>query len=70
MPNYTIDDICAELAELYGSPCNFSPQDEYMLENGKCEDCCGDIPDSECWKRYFDIKFNTDAVMRGEKNER
>ena len=61
MAEYSIDDICNELAELYGSPCNFSPQDEYMLENGKCEDCCGDIPDKECWKRYFDTKFNTDA---------
>lgn len=53
-----MDKVCGELAELYGSPCNYSPQDEYMLENGSCEDCCGEISDKECWFRYFHRKFN------------
>ena len=57
-PNSYVNAIYAELAKLYGSPCsNFSHQDEYMLENGKCDDCCVDIPDKECWKRYFKRKF-------------
>lgn len=58
MPNYTIDDICNELARLIGIPCIFKSAEEIMLQ--KCEDCGDGIPDSECWKRYFDIKFNTD----------
>lgn len=53
-----MDKVCGELAELYGSPCNYSPQDEYMLENGSCEDCCGKMSDKECWFRYFHRKFN------------
>jgi hypothetical protein len=56
-----INKICEELAELYGSPCNYSPQDEYMLENGSCEDCCGDISDKDCWARYFHRKFNLEV---------
>ncbi len=52
-----VNAIYAELAELYGSPCNFSPMDDYMLENGQCNNCCGDIPDKECWKRYFELKL-------------
>ena len=49
--------ICAELAEMFGSPCNFTPPDEFMLDNGCCEDCCGEIPDEECWERYFETKL-------------
>ena len=60
-----MDKVCTELAELYGSPCNYSPQDEYMLENGSCEDCCGEISDKECWFRYFHRKFNC-ARMDGD----
>lgn len=57
-PDSYVNAIYAELAELYGSPCsNFSHQDEYMLENGKCDDCCGDISDKECWKRYLEMKL-------------
>ena len=26
-------DICEIIAELFGSPCNYSPMDEIMLEN-------------------------------------
>ena len=54
--NY-INAIYEELSELFGSPCNFSPMDDYMLENGGCDDCCGDIADKECWSRYFQTKF-------------
>ena len=56
---YTIDDICAELAQLIGIPCIFKSAEEIMLH--RCKDCGKDIPDSECWRRYFDIKFNTDT---------
>ena len=65
MAKYTIDDICNELARLIGFPCFFREAEEIMLQ--KCEDCCPRIPDSECWKRYFDMKFS-DTDMRGEGN--
>lgn len=55
--------IYDELAFLYGSPCNFSPQDEVMLMRGRCEDCCGDISDAECWQRYFSVRLG------GEQND-
>ena len=54
--DYTIDDICAELAQLIGIPCSFRSAEEIMLQ--KCEDCGDGISDSECWKRYFDTKFS------------
>lgn len=56
-PDSYVNAIYTELAELFGSPCNFSPMDEFMLESGKCQNCCGDIPESECWKRYFEMKL-------------
>ena len=55
MAKYTIDDVCNELAQLVGFPCIFREAEEIMLH--KCEDCCPRIPDSECWKRYFDAKL-------------
>lgn len=54
---HCMDKICAELAELYGSPCQYNPQEQYMCEMGFCEDCTGDVPDSECWHRYFNLKL-------------
>ena len=56
MANYTIDDVCKELARLIGIPCIFQSAEEIMLH--RCEDCGDGIPDSECWKRYFDMKFS------------
>ena len=56
MPNYTIDDICKELAQIVGFPCIFREVEEIMLH--RCNDCGDGIPDSECWKRYFDMKFS------------
>lgn len=51
-----IDDICEELASLFGFPCNFSPPDEIMLDSGYCEDYCGTIDnEAECWKRFFHV---------------
>lgn len=52
-----VDFIYKELAELFGIPCNFSPMDEIMLESERCEDDCRKIPDSECWKRYFEERW-------------
>lgn len=56
LENY-IDMMCAELAELFECPCNFSPMDEIMWESGKCEDDCGEISSADCWRRYFDVKL-------------
>ena len=50
-------DICKELAEMFGCPCNFSPMDEIMWESGRCEDDCGEISEAECWRRYFTVKL-------------
>jgi hypothetical protein len=50
----TIDFICEELAELFDSPCNYSPMDEKMFQDSYCESHCGKITDKECWKRYFE----------------
>ena len=49
--------VCNELAELFGSPCDFSPIDDFMFENGDCEDCCGKLSDAQCWCRYFALKL-------------
>ena len=62
MAEYTIDDICKELAQLIGIPCSFKLAEKIMLQ--KCEDCCDEIPDSECWKRYFDMKFSDAGAGR------
>lgn len=50
----TIDFICEELAELFDSPCNYSPVDERMFQDSYCESHCGKITDKECWKQYFE----------------
>jgi hypothetical protein len=44
------DKIYDVLSEQFGCPCNFSPIDE-------CDDCCGAIPDKECWSRYIQTKL-------------
>ena len=50
----TIDFICEELAELFDSPCNYSPIDEKMFQDSYCESHCGKVTDKECWKQYFE----------------
>ena len=50
-----VNKIYEKLADLFGMPCNYSPCDEIMLESGRCKDDCGDIPDAECWRRYFEV---------------
>lgn len=50
-----IDFICEQLAQDFDEPCNFSPMDEIMLSIGRCGEDCGDVPKSECWKRYFEV---------------
>ena len=46
------------IAELFGSPCNFSPIDEEMGLNYDCENFCGsdEQTDAKCWQMYFDLK--------------
>ena len=51
-----IDFIYEQLAKDFDIPCNFSPIDEVMFDSGRCEQDCREIkPDSECWKRYFEV---------------
>lgn len=56
-----VDFIYKELAELFEIPCNFSPMDEIMFESERCEDDCGKIPNSECWKRYFEERWKIEG---------
>lgn len=56
-PVSCVENICRELGEVFGFPCNFSPMDEFMFDNGGCEDYCCDMKASDCWERYFKIKF-------------
>lgn len=51
---YKIEFICEQVAKDFGEPCNFSPMDEIMLSIGRCGEDCGDVPKSECWRRYFE----------------
>ena len=53
----TINFICGVIAELFESPCNFSPIDEYMLQDNFCESHCGEVADKDCWKRYFEKRW-------------
>lgn len=62
-----MDKVCTELAELYGSPCQKPKAENFMRENGFCEDCKIIISDKECWFRYFHRKFN-DVRMDGDIN--
>lgn len=50
----TIDFICEVIAELFDSPCNYSPIDEQMFADKYCESHCGKITDKECWEQYFE----------------
>lgn len=53
-----MDKVCGELAELYGSPCQNPKAENFIRENGTCNDCKISITDKECWFRYFHRKFN------------
>jgi hypothetical protein len=58
------DKIYDLLSDTFGCPCNFSPIDEYMMENGGCDDCNGAISNEECWRRYIQTK-----LLGGETDE-
>ena len=58
----TVEFICKQLAEMFSSPCNFSPMDEMMCATDYCEKNCGKVEDSKCWEMYFRLV----ADMRGE----
>jgi len=65
----TVDFICEVLAEMFDTPCNFSPCDEIMLDSGICERDCGDISEEECWKRYFELRWKGATHDRTGKKE-
>lgn len=72
----TIDFICEELAELFDSPCDYSPMDEKMFQDSYCESHCGKVTDKECWKQYFEKVWadrktepQTDGYMTAEQAE-
>lgn len=61
-----VNKIYEKLADLFDTPCNFSPCDEIMLESERCIEDCGNISDAECWKRYFEVVCGED--IRGGIN--
>lgn len=58
-----VNKIYEKLADLFDIPCNYSPCDEIMFESERCREDCGNIPDAECWRRYFEV------VCDGERAE-
>lgn len=44
--------IAEHLADVFETPCNYSPLDVQMCDY--CEDCDGNRP-VECWKRVFEM---------------
>lgn len=50
------------IADIFGSPCNYSPIDDEMFADGHCEQICGteERTDAKCWQRYFEIKRKED----------
>lgn len=50
---------CQIIAEAFGTPCDYSPMDEYMNEKGGewCEKNCGRVGDEQCWRRYIKLKL-------------
>lgn len=51
--------IAEIVADIFGSPFEYSPLDEEMLENEVCENCCNgsDCNDALCWMKYFEMKY-------------
>ena len=52
------------IADIFGSPCDYSPIDEEMMEmnHDECAEVCGKRTDAECWQRYFDLKREEDNL--------
>lgn len=57
----TLEFVCNILAELFDFPCNISPPEEELHATESCvkwcEDNCNKASASECWERYFQLKF-------------
>jgi hypothetical protein len=51
--------IAEIVADIFGSPYEYSPLDEDLLENEVCENCCNgsDCNDALCWLKYFEMKY-------------
>lgn len=51
--------IAEIVADIFGSPFEYSPLDEDLLENEVCENCCNgsDCNDALCWMKYFEMKY-------------
>lgn len=58
------------IADIFGSPCNFSPIDEEMCATIECEELCGtsEATDAKCWQRYFDLKRKKEEQKWKQKN--
>ena len=52
------------IADAFGTPCDYSPMDEFMHENLDewCEKNCGHVGDEQCWRKYI-------KTMLGKQND-
>ena len=43
------------IADVFSTPCEYSPMDEFVLENiGEwCEKNCGHVSKEQCWRKYI-----------------
>lgn len=58
------------VAELFGSPCDYTPIDEEMGINCDCEHFCGSPEQTAatCWQRYFDLKRKEKEKRKSKSN--
>jgi len=60
--NFTAADqlkaVYKELSDLFGTPCVFDLLEKYMNKKADmwCDENCGEIPESVCWKKFFELK--------------
>lgn len=62
--------ICEQLAERFDEPCNMSPFEEELHDTEEkdewCNKFCGKATATDCWMRYFQLKYNE---KEGNTNE-
>ena len=55
------------LSRNFGEPCTWSFENidvsDYIFNHNDmwCEENCGNVPDIECWKKYLQIRIETEA---------
>lgn len=62
--------IAELIADIFGSPFEYSPLDEELLENEVCENCCNGsgCNDALCWMKYFEMKYKN-KITNNDRQE-